>query len=186
MLSIIAAVSKNGVIGKNGELPWYLPEDLKHFRKLTEGHTVLMGRKTFESILNRLGKPLPNRKNIIITRQTGYKFPLPSHPEHACRQAGGGEGSQNPPAASRNDSRQDVEIFPNIQDALAANQNENIFIIGGGEIYGQTINLADKLYITEVHEDINGDVYFPEIDKNVWRETSHENRDGFSFVEYSK
>ncbi len=151
-LTLIAAVANNNVIGKNQDLPWRIPEDWAYFKKVTSGHTILMGRKTFES----LGKPLPNRKHLVITRQTDYHVP---------------EG---------------VEVYPSIEKALAAHPNKDIFIIGGGEIYQQTINRADTLYITHIHQTVDGDTVFPEINVNHWQETWREDHDGFSFVTYKK
>jgi dihydrofolate reductase len=157
MISIVAAVAKNGVIGKSGELPWYLPEDLKHFKKLTSDHTVVMGRKTYESIMNRLGKPLPNRKNIVITRTKNMHV----HPG--------------------------AFVYNDLDSAFKEyREDEEIMVIGGGEIYKQAFDQANKLYITEVHKEVEGDVTFPEIDKNIWKETFREDHDGFSFVEYER
>lgn len=154
MIILIAAISKNGAIGKDGKIPWHIPEDLKHFKETTEGKTVLMGRKTFESILGYLGKPLPNRKNIIITRQKNYEVP------------------------------KEVEVYPNIEDALKKHRLEDIYVIGGAEIYKETIPRADKLIITEIHKNVEGDAFFPNIDPNDWREISREDRGEYSFVEY--
>ena len=154
MLSLIAAVAKNGVIGAKNDLPWYLPEDLRHFKMLTTGKTVLMGRKTFESILKRLGKPLPNRKNVVVTRDAQY-------------------------VASA-----EVCLHHTVEEALAHHQNEEIMVAGGGEIFKQTIARADRLYITEVHREVDGDVYFPAIDPEVWKETEREDYEGYSFVRY--
>lgn len=156
MISIIAAVAKNNVIGKRNALPWYLPEDLKRFRKLTTGKTVLMGRKTFESIIDKLDKPLPNRKNVVITRDADYKVP---------------EG---------------VMVLHDINSAFEALKDEDVFIIGGGEIYNQTINMADKLYITHVNAEHDGDVFFPEIDPKVWQKVEDDPHDGFSFATYKR
>jgi dihydrofolate reductase len=156
-LSLVAAVAKNGVIGSKNGLPWYIPEDLKHYKQVTMGHTMVMGRKTFESILKSLGKPLPGRKNVVITRTADYSVP---------------EG---------------VLVFPNIDSALeAVNDDGEVFINGGGEIYNQTIDKVEKLYLTEVHEDKDGDVFFPKYDKTKWREISREDREGFSWVEYER
>jgi len=148
-------------------LLWDLPEDMKHFRDTTRGHTVIMGRKTYESI----GKPLPNRKNIIITRDATY----------------GGQG---------------IEVVNSLEEALRLasleqgrefeeNQNEvEVFVIGGGDIYKQAIDKANKLYITEIHQDFEGDTLFPLIDKTIWQETSRtDNLDQaipYSFVTYKK
>lgn len=156
MIALIAAVSINGVIGKDGKLPWHIPEDLKRFKEITRGKAVLMGRKTFESIIEYLGKPLPERKNIVITRQKNYEVP------------------------------KDVLIYHSIESALAAHKNEDIFIIGGAEIYRETMPLADKLYITEVHEIIEGDALFPNIEKEIWEETKREDHEAYSFVTYEK
>ena len=156
MISIIAAVAKNNVIGKRNALPWYLPEDLKRFKKLTAGHTVLMGRKTFESIMTKLGKPLPNRKNVVITRDKNYQVP-----------AG-------------------VVLFNDVVSALESLKAEDVFIIGGGEIYNQTIDKADTLYVTHVHADHEGDVFFPPIDPAVWKKAKVDPHDGFSFAKYQR
>jgi dihydrofolate reductase len=156
-LSLIAAVAKNGVIGDKNGLPWYIPEDLKHYKEVTTGHTMVMGRKTFESILKALGKPLPNRKSVVITRNTDFVAP---------------EG---------------VLVFSNLDDALESVKNDGeVFINGGGEIYNQTIDKVDKLYLTEVHEDKDGDVLFPEYNKDAWQEVKREDKDGFSWVEYER
>src|SRR3990167_4501644 len=164
MISIIAAVAKNGVIGAKNDLPWYLPEDLKHFKELTTGKTVLMGRKTFESIMKRLGKPLPNRKNVVVTRDVNYaphlnplphgerkhdQIPSPSMGEGAPTAVGAGEG---------------VCVHHAVDEALEHHKGEEIMVAGGGEIFRQTIDRADKLYITEVNKLVEGDVYFPTID----------------------
>lgn len=156
MISIVAAVSKNGAIGNKGKLPWHIPEDLRRFKELTSGNAVLMGRKTFESILGYLGKPLPNRKNIVITRQEEYA------------------------------AFEGVLVYKTIEDALQKHRAEDIYVIGGAEMYAQTIGLADKLYITEVHQEIEGDAFFPSINPNEWKEISREDCKGYSFVEYAK
>lgn len=142
MVNLIVAVANNDVIGSKNDLPWYLPADLKHFKELTTGHTVVMGRKTFESIVQRLGHPLPNRRNIVITRQTDF-------------------------------IHDGVEVVHRVDDIKKLNDTD-IFIIGGAEIYAQTLDIADKLYVTEVKADIEGDTYFPVIDPTVWREVSRE------------
>ena len=113
-----------------------------------------MGRKTFESILKRLGKPLPNRKNVVVTRDAQY-------------------------VASA-----EVCLHHTVEEALAHHQNEEIMVAGGGEIFKQTIARADRLYITEVHREVDGDVYFPAIDPEVWKETEREDYEGYSFVRY--
>ena len=153
---IIAGVAKNGVIGKNGALPWSYPEDLLHFRRTTSGFPVIMGRKTFESILHTLGKPLPNRKNVVVTRQNDYAIP-----------AG-------------------VIVYQSVEEALQNLKNEDIMVAGGGEIFGQTIAQADMLYITEVHKKVEGDVIFPPIDTTHFTEIKREEKEGFAFVTYGR
>lgn len=154
MLSLIAAIAKNNCIGINNQLPWNIPEDMKHFKEITKGKTVMMGRKTFESILGYLGKPLPGRKNIIISRNNAYKVP---------------EG---------------VEIFSNWEEAVKKHTDEEVFVIGGASLYAQTINSADTLYITHVNKEVNGDTFFPVIDESIWKKIDEEKHDGFSFVTY--
>ncbi len=132
--SIIVAMAKNGCIGKNNNLPWRLPADLKFFKKTTLGHPILMGRKTFESIGS---KPLPGRKNIVITTQKDF-------------------------------TAEGVEVFHNLEDAFQATF-EDLFIIGGANIYSQTLQQADYLYITKVHTDVDGDAYFPKINIQDWK-----------------
>ena len=125
---IIAALNENRVIGKDGKLPWHISDDLKRFKSLTVGHTVLMGRKTYESI----GKPLPNRRNVVITS---------------------GQISE-------------IETYNSIEIALERlKDEEKIFVIGGGTIYAQLLDKADCLYLTIVHNKIEGDTYFPEYEK---------------------
>jgi len=139
-ISLIVAKANNNVIGKNNQLIWHLPADLKHFKTITMGHTVVMGRKTYESMM----KPLPGRTNVVITRQENY------HPE-------------------------EVIIKPSLEDALKDLKVEEVFIIGGGEIFKQAMALANKLYITEIHADFEGDTFFPEINPNEWIKADVEN-----------
>ncbi|MBT4680293.1 MAG: dihydrofolate reductase [Flavobacterium sp.] len=161
MITIIAAIGANNELGKDNDLIWYLPADLKRFKKVTTGHTIIMGRNTFESI----GKPLPNRRSIIITRNTSYK-------KEGCEVV---------------HSLEDAIKLIKDQD--------NAFIIGGAQIYHEAIekNLVDQLDITEVHQDFNADVYFPSIDKATWEEVSRvsftpdeNNRYNYSFLSYKK
>jgi dihydrofolate reductase len=142
MISIIVAVAENGAIGKDNRLLWRLSDDLKQFKALTSGHAVLMGRKTFESI----GKPLPNRTNIVITRQ--------------------GRVSEDASVLTAGSIERAIEL------ARESKGNEEIFIIGGGNIYEQSLDITDKIYLTEVKVTIDGDTFFPELDKNKWKEIS--------------
>ena len=142
MISIVAAVADNGAIGKDNQLLWHITEDMRYFRKLTTGHTVIMGRKTWESI----GKPLPNRRNIVVSKSFS--------------------------AADFKTLNGSVEVFPSLEAALKASENE-VFVIGGGEIYSQAIPLADKMYLTRVHITVEeADTFFPRLNFSDWREVS--------------
>ena len=159
MITIIAAIAKNNALGKDNQLIWHIPADLKRFKKVTSNHHVIMGRKTFES----LGKPLPNRTNIIITRNLNYKA----------------EG-----CVVVNSLNEAIEV---------AKEDKNPFILGGAEIYKQAIEIADKLDLTFVHHEFDADVFFPKIDTTIWKETSREyfkaddkNKFNYSFVSYLK
>jgi dihydrofolate reductase len=157
MITIIAAIAKNNALGKDNKLIWHLPADLKRFKKVTLGHHIIMGRKTFES----LGKPLPNRTTIIITRNKNYT-------QHGCI------------------------VVNSLNEAIeATKEDENPYILGGAEIYKQALDIADKLDLTFVHQNFEADVFFPEIDFNIWKETSREdfnsdekNKFNYSFVTY--
>lgn len=140
MVALVVAWARNQVIGRDNDLPWYLPADLKHFRQLTTGHSVIMGRKTLDSIMKRLGRPLPNRTNIVLTRDTLYQAP-------GCL------------VASSLDEA--LKLVPNGQEA---------FVIGGAEVFNQALPMADRLHVTEIDAEINGDVHFPEFDRSQWRE----------------
>ena len=137
MLSIIVAKSKNNVIGKNNKLIWHIPDDLKRFKTLTTGHTIIMGRKTFESI----GRVLPNRIHIVLTSDKNYKI-----------------------------NNENVQVITNISeiDKFINDKNEN-FVIGGESIYKALIDKCQKLYITQINQDFDGDAYFPEINDNKFK-----------------
>lgn len=156
-ISLIAAMSQNRVIGRNGQLPWRLPADLQHFKQLTTGHTLIMGRKTFESV----GKALPNRTNLVLSRQPNY-------------------------------SAANIEVFTTLADALAAvNPDEvEVFVVGGGEIYAQALPLADRIYLTVVHQSFEGDAFFPDFSHEPLMETSRrdffEGDLPFSIVQYDR
>lgn len=156
MVAFVVATADNGVIGRDNQLIWHLPTDLKHFKQLTQGHPVVMGRRTYESI----GRPLPNRTNIVVTRQPDWQA----------------EG---------------CEVVHSVPEALerASQFDEQVFIIGGSEIYRQALPAADVVYLTEVHHDFEGDVTFPELDHAVWREENRQRHEPdekhaypFSFV----
>jgi dihydrofolate reductase len=157
---IIVAVAKNRVIGKDNQLIWNIPQDMAHFKALTAGHTVLMGRRTWESLPPRF-RPLPGRRNIVISRQAAYAAP----------------------GAELADSLENAL-------ALAA-ADETVFVIGGEQIYRQAMAVADRLEITEVDLAPAGDAWFPEIPASEWRETqketpSRESGTGFSFITYRR
>ena len=154
MLSIIVAVAKNGVIGANNQLLWHISDDLKRFKAITSGSPIIMGRKTFES----LGRPLPNRHNVVITRNDQCALP---------------EG---------------VTRANSLLDAIekAGDNDKEVFIIGGGEIYRQAVDIVERMYITEVDQAPEGDTFFPEIDKTKWTETQREQHDGFAYVNYER
>ena len=139
-ISLIVAAARNGVIGAQGKLPWHLPADLKRFKQLTLGHPILMGRKTFESI----GKLLPGRTNILLTRQEDFQAP-------GCRAAA------------------------SLEEALKLCGNDpEIFVIGGASVYSQALPFADRIYLTQIHHDFQGDTRLFPIDPAAWQETSRE------------
>ena len=158
-LTIIAAVSINNVIGNDNKLIWKLSNDLKRFKNLTTNHSVIMGRKTFESLPN----PLPDRDNIVITRDTNYSKP-------------------------------NIQVCSSIEDAINLTKTDTQpFIIGGGEIYSQTINIVDKIELTRVHEEFDGDAYFPEIPLDIFELINKENYNSdlenefdYSYLTYKK
>lgn len=161
IVSCIVAATDEGVIGKNNKLPWYLSDDLKYFKKKTSGHNIIMGRNCFESI----GKPLPKRTNIIVTRNPFYTV-------------------------------SNCLIAHSIYDALSIahdNREEEAFIIGGGQIYKQSVEYWDRIYLTRVHAQVDGDIFFPEVDWAQWKLVSEEkhgksekNEHDFSFLVYEK
>jgi dihydrofolate reductase len=168
IVSIVVAMANNRVIGTKNALPWYIPEDLKKFRLITTGHAIIMGRKTFES----LPHVLPNRLHYVITRSVDFK--------------------RTNPVAAESDSvfivstpEQALEMIHNRIDTIG-DVPEEVFVIGGGEIYNQTISLTSRLYITYVKRQVDGDTFFPEIDCSEWIETSREVHDEFDFVVYDR
>jgi dihydrofolate reductase len=152
-VTIAAAVAANGVIGRDGGLPWHLPEDLRHFKRLTKGHVLVTGRRTFESI----GRPLPERTTVVVTRQPDW---------HA-------EG---------------VLTAPDVPDALAlaAQIDEQVFVIGGHEVFRLALPVADRMVITQVHDRPDGDTVFPPVDWARWREVEREAYDGFDIVTFDR
>jgi dihydrofolate reductase len=159
IISLVAAAGNNNVIGSNNKLPWKMPADMKFFMNLTLGHPVIMGRKTYESF----GKPLRERRNIIISRD-------------------------------KNLSVSGCEVVHSLDDALKlVKEDREVFIIGGAEIYKQSMAIANKIYLTRIYHDFEGDSYFPYIDDTEWKEikyteqkTDEKNPYPFAFLEYAK
>ena len=142
-VSLVVAAAKNNVIGRDGELPWHLPDDLRHFKRLTTGKPIIMGRRTFESI----GRPLPDRHNIVMTRD-------PDYAAAGC------------------------DVVTSVSDALKlADDDSEVMVIGGGQVYLDFLHRADRIYMTRVQAEIDGDTYFPEIDPNEWQLVSSEHHD---------
>ena len=147
MISFVVAMARNRVIGAGNKLPWQLPEDLKRFREITTGHPIIMGRKTFKSI----GRPLPKRTNIVITRDPALKF-------EGCIRCGS------------LDEAIERASHPEVPG------HEEICVIGGGEIYRQCMARVDRIYLTLIDHDVQGDAYFPEFNRSDYREVSRESR----------
>lgn len=153
ILSIISAIGKNNEIGQSNALLWNLPADMKHFKETTNGHTIIMGQKTYESLgtgpTGELGRPLPNRRNIILTKDVSF-------------------------------NREGIEVVFSIEELIkllseTENKDSECFVIGGGQIYKLFIDIADRLYITHVNQSFpNADTFFPDIDTTKWEKTSGE------------
>ena len=155
-VTLIAAIDENSVLGKDNKLIWHLPEDLKRFKRLTTGHAIIMGRKTFES----LPKALPNRHNIVVTRNQNY-------------------------------SKEGVTVCHSLEAAIECAKNDDQpFVIGGGQVYEQAIELADVIELTKIHAQFEGDVFFPEIDLKKWSVEKEERMSHpdfeYSFITYTK
>ncbi|MWV40591.1 dihydrofolate reductase [Natrialba sp. INN-245] len=157
----IVAVADNGIIGRDGEMPWHVPADLAHFKETTMGHPVIMGRVTYEGILETLGEPLPGRTTIVLTSQD----------------------LEVPDGAT---------VANGLEEALAVAEHvaeerydaDRIFVAGGATVYEEYLPALERLIVTEIHDDPDGDTRFPELDWEPWREVSRDDRDGFAFVEY--
>lgn len=155
MISLVVAIAKNGVIGKDNQLPWHYKNDLKYFKEVTTGHTVVMGRNTFQSIIDRNGRTLPNRKSVVVTRNKNYKY-------------------------------EDVEVVNDFENYLNQDFNEEVFIIGGSEIFKDSLKYADRLYITHIHKDYEGDVWFPKYDESDFELISKRDDGELSFCVYER
>ena len=160
MLSLIAAVARNGVIGRDNQLLWHLPGDMRHFRETTRGKPVIMGRKTWESLPEKF-RPLPGRLNVVVSRTPDYAAP-------------------------------GAVLAGSLEDALGkAGEDDEVFVIGGAELYCQALPLAERLYLTEISADFDGDTRFPEIPPDEWREIScskpvEENGLTYAFAVYQR
>ncbi len=164
IISLIAALAKNRVIGKNNDLPWRLPDDMKYFMETTKGHCVIMGRKNYDSLPHKF-RPLANRTNIVVTRQQNFEA-------KGCI------------------------VVHSMEDALKAAQQHNekeVFVMGGAEIYAQALKVANRLYLTEIDAEIDGDTFFPAVNYNDYKEISRikhhadeKHRYAFDFVVYER
>ncbi|NWG31779.1 MAG: dihydrofolate reductase [Rhodocyclaceae bacterium] len=160
MIVIVAAVARNGVIGRENALPWHLPEDLAHFKALTTGHAVLMGRKTWESLPAKF-RPLPNRRNYVLTRDPYYVAP-------------------------------GATVLHSLEEAMKLGAGETaLFVIGGAELYAHSLPFADRLELTEIDLDAEGDAHFPGFDRDAWREVRRvpgvsANGLAYAFVTYER
>ena len=149
---IIVATAKNRVIGINNTLPWHIREDLQHFKSLTKGYPIIMGRKTYESLPV---KPLPHRENIVLSRNKNLDM---------------GD-----------------KVFPALTDALEyCKDREKVFVCGGASVYREALDLADTIELTLVHQIVEGDTYFPELDLTVWKKVQEIENPGFTFLTYKK
>ncbi len=164
IISLIAALTTNRVIGKNNDLPWRLPDDMKYFIQTTKGHAVIMGRKNYDSLPDKF-KPLPNRMNIVVTRQKDFKAP-------GCKV---------------------VHSLDEAIELAKTTNEEEVFNIGGAELFTQGMAHANRLYLTEIQTELQGDTYFPVLNKSEWIEISriHHHSDdrhayAFDFVVYNR
>lgn len=162
-ISLVVAMSENRVIGRDGDLPWHLPADLKHFKKLTLGHVVIMGRKTHQSIIASLGRPLPKRRSLVLSRDPAYRAP----------------------------GVEVVSSLDQALDLTAA--EPEVFVIGGAAVFAAALPRTDVLHLTLVHAEVEGDVFFPPLDTESWELVSEERHEAderhvypFSFLTYRR
>ena len=162
---LVAAVAENGVIGADGDIPWRIPEDMRHFREVTTGHPVVMGRVTFESI----GRPLPNRTNIVVTRDRGWTaegVTVVHGVDEALAAAAGAAG----------------DVAGDVARDVARDVASDVMVIGGARIYEAVMSRADVQVLTEVHQSPDGDTHYPAFDRTDWAESRRESHDGYDFV----
>lgn len=171
-IALIAALAENRVIGKDGEMPWHFPEDLQHFKAHTMGSPVIMGRVTYESIIEAVGGPLPDRMTIVLTRS----------PEKVDTSTPSGDGLDAISATT-------VHTAGSVEEALAlayTEEAETAYVAGGGSVYEQFLPVADELVLTEIHTVYEGDTKFPEWDDNNWKEVDRDDHEELSFVTYRR
>jgi dihydrofolate reductase len=160
-LTIVAAVAANGVIGADGEMPWHYPADLRHFKQLTMGHPVILGRVTYETIADRIGGPLPGRTSVVLTR--------------------------SPDRVDTSSPR--VRVATTVEEAVECARETDAseaFVAGGASVYEQFLPVADRMVLTEVHETHEGDTTFPGWDEENWQELERDERAALSFVTYRR
>jgi len=170
IITLVAAVARNGTIGADGGLPWHLPADLQRFKALTMGHTMIMGRRTYESI----GRALPGRRTIVVTHDPAWRAPdvTIAHSVDEAIDLAGPDGDS--PDGHSPDGDGPARSAP------------VVMVVGGGEIYRQTMHRAHRLEITHVNEDIIGDTSFPDIDPTLWQVSDRQDADGYAFVSYTR
>lgn len=161
-LTLIAAVAENRVIGARGGMPWHYPADLSHFKETTTGHPVIVGRTTYESIVDRIGGPLPDRHTVVLSRSDPD---LPDGVEQATEFA---------------------EAIALARDAADECGVDTVYVIGGATVYEAALDRADRMVLTEIHESYEGDTHFPEWDAAEWTEVDRDDRDELSFVSYER
>jgi dihydrofolate reductase len=178
-VSMIVAMAANRAIGKDNRMPWHLPADLQHFKATTMGCPVIMGRKTFESILASLGKPLPGRTNIVITRNAGF-----SHP---------GTVTAASPEAALEAALGPMPAGDALAPTVSSGRPNEVFVIGGAEIYAAMLPLARRVVVTEIRHNFDGDAFFPALDPDLWKEAARRPQPAsgtplveFDFVEYRR
>ena len=172
-ITLVAAVAENGVIGNDGEIPWYYPEDLEHFKETTSESPVIMGRKTFESIIDRLGTPLPNRINVVLTSDHGTVY-------NSEWTTSDDDWGVTPPVSSIDEA---VELAESYTDDLGTSAT---YVIGGASVYEQFLDRADKMIITEIPEEPEGDTYFPEWDESEWKAMNVDERGELTITTYGR
>lgn len=163
-VALIVAVAENGVIGRDGGMAWHYPADLRHFKETTMGHPVIMGRVTYESIVEGLGHPLPGRTSVVLTSQDR------EYPEDVVAV----DSIENALEVAREDL------------AVRDRDDATVFVAGGGSVYEQFLPVADRLYWTEIHETYEGDTYFPEVDWDDWSAVERDDHEELSFVVYDR